>query len=80
MPVPNGPSPLPPLFGLYLREIGSGPSRGPFMTDPNPNLDPDEVDEGEQARDRVPGSGVARGGSPRSPTLAGLVSWRLSEG
>ena len=30
--------------------------------------------------DRVPGSGVARGGSPRSPTLAGLVSWRLSEG
>jgi hypothetical protein len=31
-------------------------------------------------KDRVPGSGVARGGSPRSPTLAGLVSWRLSEG
>jgi hypothetical protein len=30
--------------------------------------------------DRVPGSGVARGGSPHSPTLAGLVSWRLSEG
>jgi hypothetical protein len=28
---------LPPLFGLYLGEIGSGPSRGPFMTDPNPS-------------------------------------------
>jgi hypothetical protein len=27
----------------------SGPSRGPFMTDPNPDFDPDEVDEGEQA-------------------------------
>ena len=34
---------------LYLREIGSGLSRVPFMTDPNPNLDPDEVDEVEQA-------------------------------
>jgi hypothetical protein len=30
--------------------------------------------------DRVPGSGVARGGSSRSPALAGLVSWRLPEG
>jgi hypothetical protein len=33
-----------------------------------------------RAYDRVPGSGVARGGSPRSPALAGLVSWRLPEG
>src|SRR6516225_5741184 len=39
----------PTVRSLYLREIGSGPSRGPFMTDPNPDFDPDEVDEVEQA-------------------------------
>ena len=33
-----------------------------------------------EAMRSCPGSGVARGGSPHSPTLAGLVSWRLSEG
>jgi hypothetical protein len=43
-----------------------------FISDPNAYF--------ERAADRVPGSGVARGGSPRSPTLAGLASWRLSEG
>jgi hypothetical protein len=30
--------------------------------------------------DRVPGSGVTRGGSPRSPAWAGLVSWQLPGG
>jgi len=58
--------------------------RGPLVKAP---LDLAELALGHKRRgvesaygDRVPGSGVARGGSPRSPALAGLVSWRLPEG
>ena len=45
---------------LYLREIGSGPSRVHFMTDPNPNLDPDEVEQANVAAAAIAGFTLAQ--------------------
>lgn len=37
----------------------------------------EQYEKAEKAEsDRVPGSGVTGGGTPRSPARAGLVSWR----